>query len=137
MKNFLIAGLALSLAACVNTSNAPTVSAPGLNPKSQISVLFQDFPAGTVCTVQLPGGSLQNPSMPGKIDYPAQNAGAPVTCQSPDGARYRVNVSSVLPSGGFRVAGLTAYGTGLIVSTVSTGEALVSQRNETGVTRLR
>lgn len=137
MKYLVAAGLALSLAACASSSNAPTVSAPGLNPKAKISVLFQDFPVGSVCKVQLPGGVLQNTAMPGKIDYPAQNTNAPVTCQSPDGARYRVNVASVLPMDGFRVAGLTAYGTGLIVSTVSTGQELISLRNEAGVTRQR
>ncbi|NNE51607.1 MAG: hypothetical protein HKN30_04315 [Sulfitobacter sp.] len=136
MKYLVAAGLALSLAACAASSNAPTVSAPGLDPKSRISVLFQEFPAGTACAVQLPQGTLKNAAMPGKIDYPTANAGAPVSCQSPDGTRYRVDVQSVLPAGPFRIAGLTAYGTGLIVSTVS-GEALTSQRNERGVTPIR
>ena len=76
------------------------------------------------------------PSVPNAS--PSREIGAaPVSCSAPDGTRYRVNVQSVLPEGDFRVAGLTAYGTGLIVSTVSTGEALVNLRNETGVSRAR
>jgi len=134
MKNIVMgAALAFALAAC-GGSNAPTASAPGLNPKSKISILFQDFPAGTVCSVTLPSGRLQTPAIPGKIDYPAANAKSPVRCQSPDGAVYAVDVRSVLPSEEFRIAGITAYGTGLIVSTVS-GADLYQFKNENGVTR--
>jgi hypothetical protein len=132
-KIIMSAAMMVALAAC-GGSNAPTASAPGLNPKSKISILFQDFPAGTECSVTLPSGRLQTPAVPGKIDYPAANAKAPVRCKSPDGATYAVDVRSVLPAGEFRVAGLTAYGTGLIVSTVSAGDLLRFQ-NENGVTR--
>lgn len=132
-KIIMSAAMMVSLAAC-GGSNAPTASTPGLNSKSKISVLFDEFPAGTVCFVALPSGRLQTPAMPGKIEYPAGNAKAPVRCKSPDGATYAVDVQSVLPAGEFRVAGLTAYGTGLIVSTVSAGDLLRFQ-NENGVTR--
>lgn len=136
MKKFAFAfAVIATLAACGGTS-APTTTAPGLQADSKVSVLFQDFPSGTVCTVSMPGGALQTAAMPGKIDYPAANRTAPVNCTAPDGARYRVDVPSVLPQGAFRVAGITASAKGWIVSTVSAGE-LIRLENADGVQRIK
>ena len=133
MKQLIIASLVLALGACA-ASNAPTTTAEGVARDSKISLLFQDFPAGTVCSVKTPNGTLNTTAMPSKIEYQAGFAASPVTCASPGGGRYTVNVKSVLPDTAFRVAGLTVYGTGLIVSTVSAGD-LLAFRNENGVVR--
>lgn len=135
IKSFIWLLAPLALTACAGVSNAPTTTAQGLSSNSKISVLFQDFPDGTICTVTTPVETLRTTAMPGKIDYPAAVPSSPVSCEAPNGDIYDVDIPSVLPQS-FRVAGITAYGTGLIVSTVSAGQ-LLQLENQTGVAKRR
>lgn len=132
MRHLISALAVLALTACA-AANAPTTTATKLLEGSKISVLFQDFPEGTVCTVATPSETLSTTAIPGQIDYQALYASSPVTCHAPDGGVYDVDVASVVPNS-FRVAGLTAYGTGIIVSTVSSG-TLTQYRNDNGVVK--
>ena len=133
MKKLLITPAILTLAACGGSVDAPTTKAAGIGDAGVISVLFMEFPEGTVCTVATPGGSLSTSAIPGKIEYSGDHGSAPVACTAPDGGVYDVDIPSVL-DGRFRRAGITAYGTGLIVSTIA-GDTLLSMRNDTGVVR--
>lgn len=129
MKIAIRACAFLALSAC-GYSTAPTTTASNLLRDSKISVLFVDFPDGTLCTVVTPSETLSTTAMPGKIDYQALYATSPVTCEAPDGSVYDVNVSSVAPKGA-KVALLTAYGTGAIVAS----SGLTQNTNDNGVTK--
>lgn len=127
-------GVAL-LTACGPTVNSE-VSMKVPDDAGRISLLFQDFEAGTVCTVATPQGTLSAELMPGKIEYPDTYRAAPVTCDHPSGSRYTINVNDILPAS-FRVAGLTARPDGSLIATISTGDALLNASSESAVTKVR
>ncbi len=120
----------ISLVAC---SSVPTAQLPGTS-KKNISVQFQDFPKGSVCTVETPQGTVTAPEIPGRAEYPITLTDSPVSCTTPDGSIYDVKVSELLPDG-HSTAGITAYQTGLLIATTSAGGQLVQLKNETGVVK--
>ena len=124
--------VALSLTACA--AKVPTSVLGGTDPKSKISIQFEGFPVDTVCQVVTLNGTVAAPSFPGRVEYPAQFREAPVTCTTSDNTVYDLLIPTVLPEGDFRIAGITAYLTGLLVSTVS-GESLTQMQNEAGVVK--
>lgn len=124
--------LASSLAACA--VKVPTNVLDGTQPKSKISIQFENFPEGTVCQAETPSGTVTSPSFPGRVEYPAAYRESPVYCTTPDNAVYDVLLGSVLPEGEFKIAGVTAYIDGFLVSTVS-GESLTQEQNEAGVVK--
>ena len=124
--------MAFCLSAC--GAKVPTSILDGTEPKSKISIQFEEFPAGTVCQAVTPNGTVASPSFPGRIEYPAEFRESPVTCTTPDNTVYDLLLTTVLPDGSFKIAGVTAYVTGLIVSTVS-GESLTRAQNESGVVK--
>ena len=130
LKSTLLLVVALVFAGC---SSVPTAQLAGTG-KKHISVQFQDFVAGSVCTVETPQGSVTAPEIPGRANYPVEFTDSPVACTTPDGSVYDVKVSELLPKG-HSTAGLTAYQTGLLVATTSVGGQLMSLKNEAGVVK--
>ena len=131
-KILLSTTLVLGLVACA--SNVPTSILNGTEARSKISIQFEEFPDGTLCQVETPDGVVISPAFPGRIEYPVKFRESPVTCTTPDNTVYDLLLASVLPEGSFKIAGITAYVTGYLVSTVS-GESLTSAENESGVVK--
>ena len=124
--------MTLVLAACA--SKVPTSILNGTEPRSKISIQFEEFPEGTVCQVVTPNGTVSSSVFPGRIEYPAEFRESPVTCTTSDDTFYDLLLATVLPEGSFKIAGITAYSTGFLVSTVS-GESLTRAQNESGVVK--
>ena len=129
-----VAGMALLLSACA-ASNGPTEEASGLG-RERISVLFQGFPEGSVCSVATRAGVLTQSAMPGKIDYAVTERDAPVSCVAPDGARFEIDVAgSLIPS--FSRAGITVYPDKGLFATFSSDAGLIQSRNPAAVRQTR
>jgi len=126
----LFSCVVVSLVAC---SSVPTAQLPGTG-KKNISVQFQDFAKGSVCTVDTPQGTVTAPEIPGRAEYPIALTDSPVSCTAPDGSIYDVKVSELLPDA-HGTAGITAYQTGLLIATTSVGGKLVQLKNEVGVVK--
>lgn len=116
------------------SANVPTNILDGTQSKSVISIQFQDFPEGTVCQAETPDGAVSSPAFPGRIEYPAAFRESPVTCITPDNQTYDILLGSVLSDVDFRLAGVTAYFGGLLLSTISAND-LLQIKNEKGVVK--
>ena len=120
----------MALVAC---SSVPTATLEGTRGQ-KVGVQFEEFAVGTACTVETPKGSVTAPSIPGAIKYSVVHNKSPITCTTPDGIIYDVNVAELLPKT-HGTAGITAYQTGLLIATTTISGNLIRLRNDTGVTK--
>lgn len=95
MKKAMIAILPLALAAC--GSGTPSIKLPGDYGKDRISVGVYDAPAGTICTVRTPAGTLEGDTAQVSFEVPVQFRQAPFTCKLASGGGFRVTVLTKMP----------------------------------------
>lgn len=98
-------------------------------PKTNVSVLFQDFPMGTACSTQNAYGSVIRGMTRGqpKVDINGYGEIGTIFCRLPDGWAFTTDINKRLPNG-TRIAGATVYPDGQTVLTASTPAGLVKRR---------
>ena len=129
-KTSLAIAVSVVLSAC---SSVPAAQLPGTGNKN-ISIQFQDFDKGSICTAETPQGSVTAPNIPGIAEYPVEFSNSPVACTTPDGSVYDINIGELLPDG-HGTAGITAYQTGFLVATTVLDGNLVQLQSDTGVVK--
>jgi len=98
-------------------------------PKTDISVMFQNFPMGTACSAQNVQGKVIRTMTRGqpKVDIYGYGEIGTIFCRLPDGWAFITDINKRLPNG-TRVAGVTVYPDGQTLLTASTTVGLVKQR---------
>ena len=95
---------------------------------TKVSVLFQDFPAGTTCGVAGGQGRVASTLKQGrhpKVDQTGFGETGTYACNLPDGGQVVTEVNKRLPEGS-RVVGVTVYPDGATYVTASTRGGLVT-----------
>ncbi|MEP3786612.1 hypothetical protein [Ascidiaceihabitans sp.] len=100
-------------------------------PKTKVSVLFQDFPKGTVCGAE---GTRVAPKLSKKRGHPKVDVKkygdiGTFFCVLPDGRRVVTDVNKRLPEGS-KSAGVTVYPNGQTYLTVNAAAGLVQLQFE-------
>ena len=113
-------------------------SAAAADQNTKVSVLFQDFPAGTSCGVAGGSGRIEGSVKGGhpKIDQVGYGETGTFACNLPDGGQVVTDVNKRIPADS-RVVGVTVYPDGRTYVTASTRSGLINLEFANTLTRTR
>ncbi|MYM54519.1 hypothetical protein [Thalassovita mangrovi] len=113
----------------ISTAVFACLAAPvAAGPKTKVSILFQNFPQGTVCGVSGAAGNVKLGKKKGhpKVDVKGYGEVGTYYCNLPDGRQIVTDVNARIPQN-TRSAGVTVYPDGQAYVTVSTSDGQLLQ----------
>lgn len=104
----ILLGLTLTVAAC-GSSSGNYVKLAGDHGRDRILFEFQGAPAGTVCTVVTPAGTLTSVEGATGLEIPTKFRSSPLTCRQPGGKTRSLKVLKTIPAGAERTSAVTVH----------------------------
>jgi hypothetical protein len=104
----LALGAALLISACGGSGPNNFAKLGGDHGKDTIFVTFQNAPAGTICKVVTPAGTLTADVSTSGLAVPSKYRSSPLTCQKPNGKAQKLNILTTMIPASAKGGSITA-----------------------------